>query len=496
MKLGPNGKALVERISSILKSADSAETKSNAISAVIDKAAAEGDNEKEDDDKPPAESMTVNDVKQLLTEWQTKTLELMKDQYQGKKSVRSFPIEVNDAKLAGHHMGIRPMPIAERMLLEGREMLRAGIVGDKRDVLVMAQEEANHIYLASKMLQCDPREMEHYKSYRDTLKVVSRAMDEYTAGEGLEWVPTRWTGVLLERIRKELVVANLFGHITMTTKTEAFGIRGAKPVVYYLGNYPLSDNEAFIPASTPGTDDLTLTAKDLLARVLFAENFEEDAVFKVVPLIQEDLVLVCEEAIEDATISGDTAGALDTGYSYALSPRLAWDGLRKYVQSAQRFDVTTGSTGFTSTDLDAVRLLMGSIWGGNLRNLVWLTSFLGQMRISQFEEVQTLKDYGQSAVILNGEINRVKGVPIVVSQLYPQDLNASGVYDGVTTTYTTALAVARSAFIFGDRKNITIKTGDKIETGQRQLVLTWRGTFDRRYGSTETGIIGEAYKIN
>lgn len=492
-------KEILERLTRAMAVADTQEAKVNAVTAVMEEVRKAPD---EDDDrgKPKAEFLTSKDVEKLLEERNAKMMERFEALMQGRserQADRTLPFEVRDAEMAAHAYGIEDLPMERRMIMGKADLDEASIEGEERNLTLSAQRQAGRLYLAAIMCKTHPKALRRYKNYQKTFKALreTRAMDEFTPGEGLEWVPTRWTGVLLDRVEAALLVANLFPEIQMRTKSETFGIRGAKPVTYHLGNYPLSDTEAEIPASTPGTDDLTLTAKDLFSRVIVADNLVEDAAFQVMAIVEEDMIRSCREAIEDAYINGDTASALDPGYAYALSPRTAFDGIRKLTGAGYKYDVTA-TANFEPEDLDEVRLLMGANWGADMTRLVWITSFLGQMRISQFDDVQTLKDYGPNAVILRGELGNIKGVPIVVSPFVSQNLNAAGVYDGVTTTYTIAMCVHRDGFVRGNRRDVTLKSGELISRAQRQIVLVWRGAFERRYGTTEPAIVGQAYKIS
>jgi len=50
--------------------------------------------------------------------------------------------------------------------------------------------------------------------------------------------------------------------------------------------------------------------------------------------------------------------------------------------------------------------------------------------------VRTVDKYGQFATVLNGELGKIDGIPVIVSEKIRENLNASGVYDGTTTTKT------------------------------------------------------------
>jgi hypothetical protein len=93
--------------------------------------------------------------------------------------------------------------------------------------------------------------------------------------------------------------------------------------------------------------------------------------------------------------------------------------------------------------------------------------------------VVSVDKYGPQATILNGQLGSLYGVPIIVSEHIRSDLNASGVYDGITATKTVAHAVNRLQWVMGGRTPLALETDDSIyrETYQRVVVGWMREDF-------------------
>jgi hypothetical protein len=91
----------------------------------------------------------------------------------------------------------------------------------------------------------------------------------------------------------------------------------------------------------------------------------------------------------------------------------------------------------------------------------------------------TVDKMGPQATILNGQIGSVFGVPVIVSEWVREDLNASGVYDGITTTKTVMLCVNRNEWAIGQRMALDVEVDDSIyrETFQRVVVAFQREDF-------------------
>jgi HK97 family phage major capsid protein len=109
--------------------------------------------------------------------------------------------------------------------------------------------------------------------------------------------------------------------------------------------------------------------------------------------------------------------------------------------------------------------------------------------------VTTIDKYGPNATIVTGELAKFDGMPVIVSEYIQENLNATGVYDGTTTTKTIMLMVYRDACIIGDRRSFTLKTDEDIETDQTLLVATQRMDFQPRLVTTEK-FIGLGYNLS
>jgi hypothetical protein len=99
----------------------------------------------------------------------------------------------------------------------------------------------------------------------------------------------------------------------------------------------------------------------------------------------------------------------------------------------------------------------------------------------------TVDKFGPNATILNGQVGSIAGVPVIVSEHVRETLNATGVYDGITTTKTVITCVNRNEWAMGQRMAIDVQADDSIyrETYQRVLVAFQREDF-QHIGSAAT----------
>ena len=358
--------------------------------------------------------------------------------------------------------------------------------------VISFQKTADDIYLLSKLLKQNPKTLRIWKDLQDHELV--KAMDTETAGEGAEWVPTGLSAEVIDRVRLELKVGNLHPRISMPTNPYQMPIVTSDPTAYLVAE-STADVATKITASNKGTSDRTLTAKKLGARVLFSEELNEDSIVPILPELKNNIVTALKTGVEDATINGDTTSPhQDSDVTVATDARKAWIGYRKMSQNP--IDIST----FNADNLRLIRKSMGK-YGVNPLNLAWVMGISGYIQMLGVKDdqnnpmVTTLDKYGPNATILSGELAKFDGIPIIVSEKVREDLNDAGHYDSTTTDKTIILLIYKPGFRFGDRRKVTIKTDEDIETDQTILVATLRMAFAAMHDYTSEYMIGEGIKL-
>jgi len=78
------------------------------------------------------------------------------------------------------------------------------------------------------------------------------------------------------------------------------------------------------------------------------------------------------------------------------------------------------------------------------------------------------------------------GVPWMISPFLTDDMNASGIYDGTTTTKGGVLIVSRRAYgIWSDARGVISGTDDDITRGIRHVVTRVRKIMLKLYAPTD-----------
>lgn len=354
------------------------------------------------------------------------------------------------------------------------------------------KRRSDDIYLISKLLKVNPRRLKSWKSFEaGSTSELRKAMDSATAAEGLEWIPTEFSSELADLVKLEFKVGSLFRRLSMPTNPFKMPIV-ASDATGYLISESTSDTATKITASTPGTGNVELSAVKIAGRVLFSEELVEDSIIPVVDFVKRSLSRSLAEAFEDAVINGDTAGThQDFDVTAATDARKAWDGLRKMCQSGNKVDLGT----FNTAGLRQLRQKLGK-YGVMPSDLAWITGTTGAVKFLNLAEVVTVDKYGPNATVVTGEIGKFDGIPIVISEKIREDMNSNGVFDGTDQDKTAVLLVWKPGFIIGDRRSVTVKTFEDIQTDQTILVATARWEFEDLYPAANNNTIAMGRNIS
>ena len=220
-------------------------------------------------------------------------------------------------------------------------------------------------------------------------------------------------------------------------------IEGSDATAYRVAE-PTADNETPMTASTPGTVAATFDAEIFGARTLFSRFIEADAAVEMAKFVVNKLVKAFVNAEESAILDGDSDGThMDTDVQAlgATDARTAWDGLRKRGLA----ETSTAITTTTAANLALLRKSMGK-WGVDPGELAFIVGVSSLHALLADTPLLSVDKMGPQAVILNGQIGSIYGVPVIVSEHVREVLNASGVQDGITQTKTWAACVHRGEF--------------------------------------------------
>jgi HK97 family phage major capsid protein len=212
-------------------------------------------------------------------------------------------------------------------------------------------------------------------------------------------------------------------------------------------------------------------------------------------------------AIDDAIINGDLATHQDSDSRASGDHRLAWEGLRSHALAYSTTPLVPkidAGGALDIADLMDIKSGMG-IYGSRPNQGVWIAGFRSLMALMGAQENSfsyfLTPDKYSGAALETGEVGRVFGSPVILSEFMRENLNASGVYDGTTVTKSSLLYLNREGYALGERRALTLNRSDDLymETDQIMVMSTWRGDFKPWYSQateeTAARIVGIAYNI-
>lgn len=375
----------------------------------------------------------------------------------------------------------------------------AAVLNRDVEVIEHFRQASDHLVILSTILGAqgkisDPRELSFYGSHY--APAMNAAMDTQTATEGLEWVPRDLSSSLIERINLELKVLDLFAEISMPTNP--YDIPALAVARKRLGRgveNTADTGQTTVKKITPNTRKATLTAAKFWGEGLISKEATEDSLIPALATLEDELIDYLSADLEDTAQNGDAQGAhRDSDSNSSDDPRKNWDGLRQIAaaNSAQR---DHGGGDLSAAGLRLNRKLMGK-YGVDPSNLAHIIGMGPYIDLLSDSNLQTVDKYGANATLLSGELARVDGVPIIVSEYARGDLNATGVYDGATTTRSVAITAHKKSLFRGVRRGVTVEYLRELysEADQDAIKVSTRQALAERYSGEKT--IAASYNVD
>jgi HK97 family phage major capsid protein len=383
-------------------------------------------------------------------------------------------------------------------------MLTAEVSNDP--TVIHAQEVLDRTYILCQITGKPAAELGYFRREVAKNSILKKTLDLANIAN---WQPSVFSQRMIEKVRLQLKVAALHQRIPMPADPYKFPVEGTDAVAYTVSEQAGVDaeltagNRVTAGLTLSGATNITLTSKKIGTRVVTSKEVEEDSFVPILGYIEDKIALSMAEAQENICINGDTTTALDSGGGGYVTndQRSAWHGYRKLIAlksgNSPNPKVTAGtSSALDISDLRQVRANMGK-YAINPKDVVAITGPQGYIKVlglaagTNESPVQTIDKYGPQATIVTGELAKVDGVPLIVSEFVgpgnplsgAENLNVSGIFDGTTTDFTEILYVRPSSLVFGDRRAATLKSKEVIETDQDVLVILQRLTFVPLYGT-------------
>ncbi len=326
------------------------------------------------------------------------------------------------------------------------------------------EDELNAAYITSKITG---------KSV-DQLNYGKKLIEKATRWADADW-ETTWNSNIFQGIQNRVVVEPVFQQMAMNARVMNFPFNpdtGMDATWVTTGN--LNDGDAvgtaFNDASSGATaahglTEVTLTAHKLATREYIGYEEDEDSIIPIAGIVRDAIVRRMART-SDASILG-------TGQTAPFTE------LEELAGGHSGNNVTTGSTTdlFVKAELHTARTNMGQ-WGMNPADLVCFLSQAQYYSLVTDTDVTTVDKYGDNATILTGELGKLWGIPLIVSDAFEAAAAAKAV----------GILVNPNNYLIGNHRGLTIEMATDVVAQQRAIVAT------RRFGfiAKEAGAAGKA----
>ena len=343
-----------------------------------------------------------------------------------------------------------------------------------RSVLAAQQREPGDV---------NPRALEDWQAN------LKAAMDSTTAGAGDELVATGEAAALWADINVDTLVAGLFTRVDMPTNPFEIPLQ--------LGDvswYPGTENTA-VTETALTTGRQTLTAHELVAEVPWSLTLEEDAVIAMAAEVRSTLVRNAVEVIDDVLLNADTTlqnniNADGVTITASTAGKAHWlvgfDGLLHLPLVDNAAQGNNHAAAPSADMFNEARGLLGK-YGVRPSELAYIADVGTYIKSLAIGEFRTLDKLGPQATLLNGQLAQVDGIPVIVSeQMAPSDADGKVTDGGTSNSKGRLLAVNRTQWRLGFRRELMIETTRDIQKRQNIMVVSMRLAFMERTGARAT----------
>lgn len=318
------------------------------------------------------------------------------------------------------------------------------------------------------------------------------------ATEGAEFIPDIVLPDLGRRLELPRSCMALFATMpipTGGTTRNPFHVRGCQPFI--VGVPAAGDlDPADIARSVPTTADLTHTPVTWGVSLPASRDATEDSIIEWGSYGNMLLAEAIRDGEEDAAINADLNGQ-DTGLAnwsirsrwgtlgHTLDHRKSFVGLR-----ADSFDSSSASALSTETAAGVefeLTNMDGPIFADEVVHVTSPEFWLIKLILDP--NLQTVDKYGSLATLLTGEVGKIFGRRVLLSEFIDKEYNASGVYDHVTRTKTGVLSVAPKRWAKGVRRGPRVELETRPSQHITILTVTERWTLRKLGQSTEKSTV-------
>lgn len=279
---------------------------------------------------------------------------------------------------------------------------------------------------------------------------------------------TVFSSRILRDVQKRLVIGDLFTELPMNSKLLTMQIEAdrASTGATWVGSASFGETATVGGEHTTALTNITFSTFKLACKAYMTDETKEDAITPLLAIIRRRLVEAHAEAIEIAFLRGN-----GTGQPAGLIPLSVTDT----NQTTSAASGATATSKVSALELLKMRRKMGRK-GTRLSDLALVVSLDVYYDLMEDSEWQDVDQVGSAAVKLQGQVGRIYGLPVVVSEYF--EAKAANVacavlvytpdfvvprQRAVTTEYERLQALQTDAYYVTQRLNLQrYFTGDNV----------------------------------
>jgi hypothetical protein len=272
----------------------------------------------------------------------------------------------------------------------------------------------------------------------------------------------------------------------MTAPTSYLPVEVDIPAMLYVSENTSAAASDYSTSKT-GSQNVSVTAKKFVIHQMWSGEMEEDSIIPFVPFLRRQAQLSLAHYSDSAVINGDTTttgiNAVDTVLT-STDHSLAFDGIRHAAlvdNAANKSSAANAAVDLTMFKGAYGRMLDATYlhdWGhptdpGDLIHLI--DPYVADNMLLT-DEFLTIDKFGQNATILNGQVARVFGHP-VISSIAIKKTDTTGSYDADTpgnNVYGQIVSFNRRGLKVGWRRRVKVETERIPATDQNRIVYSLR----------------------
>jgi HK97 family phage major capsid protein len=241
-------------------------------------------------------------------------------------------------------------------------------------------------------------------------KVVKAVNDSSSIEVSDEDYETVFSSRILRDVQKRLVIGDLFSELPMTSKLLTMQIEAdrADTGATWVGSGAFGQAGTVGGEHTTALTNITFMTHKLACKAYMTDETKEDAITPLLAIIRRRLVEAHAEAIEIAFLRGDGSAK-----PLGLIPLAAVDS-SAVVSAASG---ATATSKISAKELMTMRREMGRK-GTRMSDLALIVSLDVYYDLLEDDEWQDVDQVGSAAMKLQGQVGRIYGLPVIVSEYF------------------------------------------------------------------------------